>query len=62
MIVIFASMSYFAMATGNGISYHHVVETEQHKHVPDTHRDSIVRSTGPAMLIGPSRHHSCSSI
>ena len=39
MIVIFASMSYFAMATGHGISFHHVVETEQHKHVPDTHRD-----------------------
>jgi bacteriorhodopsin len=39
MIVIFASMSYFAMATGHGVSYHHAVETEQHKHVPDTHRD-----------------------
>lgn len=39
MIVIFASMSYFAMATGHGISYHHTVERESHKHVPDTTKD-----------------------
>ena len=39
MIVIFASISYFAMASGHGIAYHHVVETVQNDHVPDTHVD-----------------------
>lgn len=39
LIVTFASLSYFAMATGHGISYHHTTVTESHKHVPDTHRD-----------------------
>jgi len=39
MITIFAAISYFAMATGHGISYHHVVERESHKHVPDTQHD-----------------------
>jgi len=39
MIVTFASLSYFAMATGHGISYHHVKITESHKHVPDTTKD-----------------------
>ncbi len=27
------------MASGHGISYHHVVVKEQHKHVPDTQKD-----------------------
>ncbi len=39
MIVIFASLSYFAMATGHGVSYNHIVERESHKHVPDTSHD-----------------------
>lgn len=39
MIVVFAACSYFAMAAGHGISYHHVVETNKNKHVPDTHQD-----------------------
>ncbi|KAK8195957.1 hypothetical protein M8818_007108 [Zalaria obscura] len=39
LIVIFASLSYFAMASGHGIGYHHVVVTEQHSHVPDTTKD-----------------------
>ena len=32
MIVVFASLSYFAMASGHGISYHRVTVKEQHKH------------------------------
>lgn len=39
LIVIFASLSYFAMATGHGVGYHHVVVRESHKHVPDTTHD-----------------------
>jgi len=39
MITIFATLSYFAMASGHGISYHHVVVRESHKHVPDTTKD-----------------------
>lgn len=39
MIVIFASLSYFAMASGHGISYHHAIERTSHKHVPDTTQD-----------------------
>lgn len=39
MIVVFATLSYFAMATGHGVSYNHIVERESHKHVPDTTRD-----------------------
>ena len=39
LIVIFASMSYFAMASGHGISYHHVVVRETNKHMPDTTTD-----------------------
>jgi len=39
LIVLIASMSYFAMASGDGIGYHHTVETEHHKHVDDTHKD-----------------------
>lgn len=32
LIVIFASLSYFAMASGHGISYHKVVVKEQNSH------------------------------
>lgn len=32
LIVIFASISYFAMAAGHGIGYHHVTVKDQHKH------------------------------
>jgi len=39
MIVVFASLSYFAMAAGHGVSYHKTVVKEQHKHVPDTEKD-----------------------
>ncbi|TKA69608.1 hypothetical protein B0A49_07794 [Cryomyces minteri] len=39
MIVIFASLSYFAMATGHGISYHHVEVRKSHSHMPDTAHD-----------------------
>lgn len=41
LIVVFASISYFAMASGHGISYHRVVETHKNKHVPDTHTDIL---------------------
>ena len=27
------------MATGDGINYNHIVETQKHKHVPDTYQD-----------------------
>lgn len=36
MITIFATLSYFAMASGHGISYHRSEVRESHKHVPDT--------------------------
>lgn len=39
LITIIAAISYFAMATGAGVSYHHIHEREQHQHVPDTHKD-----------------------
>jgi len=39
LITTFAALSYFAMATGHGISYHHVTVTESHPHVPDTEQD-----------------------
>lgn len=38
-ITTFAFLSYFAMASGDGISYHHVKIVEEHKHVPDTIQD-----------------------
>ena len=38
-ITVFATLSYFAMASGHGVSYHHVVERESNKHVPDTTHD-----------------------
>jgi bacteriorhodopsin len=40
LIVTFAALSYFAMASGHGVGYHHVVETQHHKHgIPDTTKD-----------------------
>ncbi|CAD0087867.1 unnamed protein product [Aureobasidium vineae] len=39
LIVTFASLSYFAMATGHGISYHRTTVTDSHRHVPDTTHD-----------------------
>lgn len=35
-ITTFATISYFAMATGDGNSFAHIVIKEAHKHVPDT--------------------------
>ncbi|KAF4614381.1 hypothetical protein G7Y89_g15356 [Cudoniella acicularis] len=35
-ITLFATISYFAMAIGDGNSYAHIVIKETHKHVPDT--------------------------
>lgn len=39
LITIFASLSYFAMATGHGVSYNHVRVRHSHSHVPDTFHD-----------------------
>lgn len=39
LITIFASLSYFAMATGQGVSYNHVRVRHSHNHVPDTFHD-----------------------
>jgi len=39
LITIFATLSYFAMASGHGISYHKTTEVEHHKHVPNTEHD-----------------------
>lgn len=39
LITIFASLSYFAMATGHGTAYNHITVRESHKHVPDTTHD-----------------------
>jgi len=36
LITIFASLSYYAMATGDGVALAHFVVTEVHKHAPDT--------------------------
>ena len=38
-IVTFAALSYFAMASGHGIGYHHTTEEQHHKHVPSTQHD-----------------------
>jgi bacteriorhodopsin len=35
-ITTFAFLSYFAMATGDGVNYNKIIEVENHKHVPDT--------------------------
>jgi len=39
LIVIFASISYFAMATGHGVDYHLTKVRESHRHVPDTTKE-----------------------
>lgn len=39
IIVMTAALSYFAMATGQGVSWHHIKVTTTHKHVPDTTDD-----------------------
>jgi len=39
LITMTAALSYFGMASGHGVSYHHVVVRESHKHVPDTEHD-----------------------
>jgi bacteriorhodopsin len=36
IITLTAALSYFAMATGHGVSLHEIVERQQHEHVPDT--------------------------
>ncbi|KAH6692113.1 hypothetical protein BKA61DRAFT_637712 [Leptodontidium sp. MPI-SDFR-AT-0119] len=36
LITTFATLSYFAMATGDGNSFAHIVVKEVHKHTPDT--------------------------
>ncbi|KAF2110018.1 hypothetical protein BDV96DRAFT_651175 [Lophiotrema nucula] len=36
LITIFAAISYFAMATGHGVSVNHITLRESHDHVPDT--------------------------
>nr|POF15503.1 opsin-1 [Quercus suber] len=38
-ITIFASLSYFAMASGHGIGYHKATDRTSHKHGPDTYQD-----------------------
>jgi len=39
LILTFATLSYFAMATGHGSNFHHVVVKESHEHMPDTTKD-----------------------
>jgi len=39
LITITAAISYFAMATGHGVSMHHIKVREEHKHVDDTYHD-----------------------
>ncbi|KAK8214331.1 putative opsin protein [Phyllosticta capitalensis] len=39
MITVIAAISYFGMATGHGVAYHHVQVRESHSHVPDTYAD-----------------------
>jgi bacteriorhodopsin len=42
MITIIAALSYFAMATGTGVSYHHIRVREQHSHgVPATYKHIV---------------------
>jgi bacteriorhodopsin len=36
LITTFATLSYYAMATGDGAGFTHIVVKEAHKHVPDT--------------------------
>jgi len=40
LITIIAAISYFGMATGHGVNYHHITVTEHHKkNIPDTHKE-----------------------
>jgi bacteriorhodopsin len=39
LITIIAALSYFGMATGAGVSYHHIRVRDQNDHVPDTTKD-----------------------
>ena len=39
MITLFAAISYFAMATGHGITVQKITIREQHDHVPDTFKE-----------------------
>ncbi|KAF2476563.1 family A G protein-coupled receptor-like protein [Lindgomyces ingoldianus] len=39
LITTFAAISYFAMATGHGVSYKHIRVRHSHNHVPDTYDD-----------------------
>lgn len=39
LVTIIATLSYFAMATGHGVTYHHTEVRESHQHVPDTYYD-----------------------
>ncbi|KAI1614446.1 bacteriorhodopsin [Exophiala viscosa] len=41
LITTFAFLSYFAMATGDGVGHITYTVTESHKRVPDTHQDYI---------------------
>jgi len=36
LITVFAAISYFAMATGHGVSVHHIKIRHTHEHMPDT--------------------------
>lgn len=38
-ITLFATISYFALATGDGNSFVHIIVKESHKHVPDTTKE-----------------------
>jgi len=39
LITIIGSLSYFAMATGHGVSFNHIRVRHSHDHVPDTYTD-----------------------
>lgn len=39
LITLTAALSYFAMASGDGTSYHCTMVKDHHKHIPDTHHE-----------------------
>ena len=39
LITIIAAISYFGMATRQGVSWHHIKQVEHHRHVPNTTKD-----------------------
>lgn len=39
LITIIAAISYFGMATGQGVNYNHIRVVEHHNHVPNTYKD-----------------------